>query len=453
MIIGIAIVLFTVNPGNIFTPWLMKISRGPSKTSLPTQKGDKQIPYSTLYTVKPPKPVTARQASKLITAKSGGTFSVTDAEGTVATLVIPPGALEKDTTITMAPLEEVPIDKFTGAIGNGVVIEPEGLSFLKNAQLTFDFKPTKSLAAGTKAVKNTLPTKSAVIHVDHKTGRINVAETTRSAYGSKLTAILHSLSSFPIADMNGSEGARLGQNEIQNGAADAGGACTPAFINAMLRVAAFQQSGLGGSGGDATAVQAVEDCAKSALEEMERRCETDTIHVTRREMLGLNQMLQQFDFQPEAERARELMQSCKRIYSVSADQAVPVNYGQGTYGISAQLCGYLDEQWVGTEIADHTLDTGNNSVHSVYMGDIRFTLPRGGGQFQMATNGTLLVTSPYIPEMQVSSEGDGQIGYYDGNNQITVSYSMYGHADIPLPIQITKQQCESTNEELEQAGM
>ena len=526
-LIVIAVIgFFRLNPGNIFTPWLIKISRGPRTTALSTKKGNKHIPYSTFFVVKSPQPVTARQVSALMTVKAGGTLTLTDAKGMVATLYIPSGALKQDTTITMAPLQEVPIAEFTGALSNGVVIEPEGLRFAKNAQLTFDFTSKKSLSVatspirlasnednaallerlkshpeeienfmktqldgatqemqklgvsvksldggvpvvklpamtsamnGTKAVKNTLPKLSTVIHVDHQTGRVNIAETTRSIYGSKITAVVTSLSSFPVVDLGGSMGKGLGQNDLQNGAADAGGACTPGFISAMLRIASWQQ-GSGEPGGDATAMQAVEDCGKAALEEMKQRCEADPIHVTRREMFGLNQMLQQLGLEPEAEQAKELMQSCKRIYSVSADVDVAVPEGKSTYGISAQLCGYLDEQWVGTEIIDYKLDLDDGAwVQHVLTGDIRFTLPHGGGQFQMATRGTLIASTfvprvAQIPDTIVSEDGEWQIGEYDGDKQMTIFYTMYGHADVPLPIQVTKEQCESTNEVLDQAG-
>ncbi len=524
------VAIATVNPGGILTPWLMKISLGP-KSTLSTKKGDKDIPYSKLFTVKAPKVVLSRQTSKLITAKLGGSLSVTDAAGVVATLVIPPGALGKDTTITIAPLQEVPIEKITGALGNGVVINPEGLQFLKSAQITFDYKPAKlanrnnqylALAGlaltsdeenaafyeqlknsppedferlfnerinaateqlqnlgfpvggastsqppvGVSAInplqlggainativpQNTLPKQSAIIHIDHKTGRINVAETTRSVYGSKLTAVVNSLSSFGGFNIGGLLGDQLGNNDLQNGAADAGGACTPAFLNAMLRVASWQQR-FGGLGGDVTAMQAVRDCGASALAEMELRCEVAPEHVTRREMLGLIQMLQYLNSTEEVARATALMESCKRIYSVSADVEPIVQEGKSKYGISAQLCGYLDEKWVGTEIVDYRLDAGDAWAEQVYVGDIGFKLPYGGGSFQMTTRGTGIASGKYMSEFEISVEGDGQIGTYDGNKQMIVNYRMYGSIDVPLTIEITKQQCESTNELLEQSG-
>ncbi|MDO8499729.1 MAG: hypothetical protein Q7S66_03645 [bacterium] len=512
LIVGV-IALFTINPGNIFTPWLMKISRGPNSTSkLSTQKGTKNIPYSTLFTVKKPKPVTARTVSARMTVKDGGTVKTTDAKGTVATLYVPAGALSKDATISISPLQEIPIENFSGALSNGVVIEPEGLNFKKNAQLTFEFKPMKSVGlgtghvllasnenpedilknltdslgdldeqvkkagfssglpgvnsgasipavggiGGTKAAKNTLPKQSAVIHVDHKTGRVNIAETTRSIYGSKITAAVTSLSSFPVVNLGGPGGGNFPTNDLQNGAAAAGGACTPDFINAMLRVAMLQQA-FGGSGaGDATAMQAVEDCAEKALEEMERRCKVDTIHVTRREMFALGELLMRLGREGTVERWENLMQSCKRIYSVSADADVPVPEGKTTYGFSAQLCGYLDEQWVGTEISDYKLIVEEGWVQQVWTGEIRFTLPHGGGQFQIATRGNMLAIGRFprvnIPDTVFSMEGDWQIAEYDGNKQMTVFYNMYGHKDIPLSIEMTEQPCESTNEVLNQMG-
>lgn len=497
IIVAGIIALLTINPGNIFTPWLIKISRGPNSTSkLSTQKGTKNIPYSTLFTVKKPKPVIARTVSKRMTVKEGGTVQTTDAKGTVATLYVPAGALSEDVIISISPLQEVPIENFSGALSNGVVIEPEGLVFRKNAQLTFEFKPMKSVGlgaghvllasnenpedilknlqntldtlnaqvkkaslpvgisgSGTKAAKNTLPKQSAIIHVDHQTGRVNIAETTRSIYESKITAAVTSLSSFPVVNLGGPGGANFPKNDLQNGAADSGGACTPGFMNTMLGVMQLQQL-LGSPTG--AAEQAVQDCAEKALEEMERRCEVDTIHVTRREMFALGEMLQHLGREGVVERWEKLMQSCKRIYSVSADADASVPEGVSTYGVNAHLCGYLDEQWEGTEIADYKLYVEEGWTQQVYTGDIRFTLPHGGGQFQTATKGKMLVTNHFprikIPDTVFSVEGDGQIGEYDGNKQMTILYHMYGHVDVPLPIEVTKQQCESTNETLDNMG-
>ncbi|MCW5610121.1 MAG: hypothetical protein KIS83_05475 [Rubrivivax sp.] len=76
----------------------------------------------------------SRAASATATAAAGGTVQATGADGTVYTLTVPPGALGRDTTITIAPLlsaDGVAIDRLVA----GVRAEPSGLRFATPATL------------------------------------------------------------------------------------------------------------------------------------------------------------------------------------------------------------------------------------------------------------------------------------------------------------------------------
>lgn len=81
----------------------------------------------------------------LIRHDEEGSLSVTASDGTLYTLSIPAAALLSPAEISMTPLDQVgnlPIDE---AIANGVLLEPDGLVFIKPATLTIQFPPSTEL--------------------------------------------------------------------------------------------------------------------------------------------------------------------------------------------------------------------------------------------------------------------------------------------------------------------
>jgi len=81
-----------------------------------------------------------------------------------------------------------------------------------------------------------------------------------------------------------------------------------------------------------------------------------------------------------------------------------------------------------------------------------FSLPRGGGEFDMTTEGELVAQSPFTADITVPYSGQGQLASYDGQKKITVHYEGYGVFDVEAPITVGSNQCETTNLELNQAG-
>ncbi|MCL5435720.1 MAG: hypothetical protein M1275_01405 [Patescibacteria group bacterium] len=94
-----------------------------------------------IYKTVAPKPIAELAVTKNISASKGGELKLTDDKGVETTLFVFPGSLASDTTITMSPLQEVPIQGYVSTLGNGVLIEPETLKFKDPAILTFEFSP------------------------------------------------------------------------------------------------------------------------------------------------------------------------------------------------------------------------------------------------------------------------------------------------------------------------
>jgi hypothetical protein len=81
----------------------------------------------------------AARAGQETIGSAGGTVETTDAAGVVTRLIVPPGALTRDTLITATPLAAPPLAGQTADLHVGVKFEPEGLVFLKAARLELDF--------------------------------------------------------------------------------------------------------------------------------------------------------------------------------------------------------------------------------------------------------------------------------------------------------------------------
>jgi hypothetical protein len=78
-------------------------------------------------------------AASSVIGPGGGT--VTSSDG--ASIVVPPGALEADTTITITSDPSAPITADMAAVGTPVSFEPEGVRFTKPVRLTLPLFPTR----------------------------------------------------------------------------------------------------------------------------------------------------------------------------------------------------------------------------------------------------------------------------------------------------------------------
>lgn len=411
-------------------------------------KFTKKIPYSTAFKTKEPKANKKLSVSKLIKKDEGGELILKDPKGVEVKFYVQKDSLSEDLTITISPLEEVPIESYESTLSNGVLIEPDGLVFSKNALLTFDFSP------GDKSQKNSLSEKSGVIHVDSVARRVSDAKAQRFAYGKKLVVGVKSLSSYVPDDLSGQKGEDVTMNDIQNAVADAtvgngpssGDPCSGTFMKAALGEMANIQmaSGSDPAAGDIWAM--LQECGKNVVDELERKCKENPMQLRRIDFYAAMELNQLLGNNEQSKRAEQLMKDCKREYSFGAEKQVSVEQGVSIYKIEAKMCGYIDEKWQGTELSDYTL----LQAHQFYNGDVTFKMPFGGGPFVMETDGTLTAQSPFTADMSFPFVGDGQVANFDGNKTVTVFYEAYGRFDVEAEIMMKDNKCETTDEELRQ---
>lgn len=81
----------------------------------------------------------ASRAGQATIGTAGGTVQSTDAAGVVTQLIVPPGALTRDTLITATPLAAPPLVGQAAGLHLGTKFEPEGLVFAVPATLVLDF--------------------------------------------------------------------------------------------------------------------------------------------------------------------------------------------------------------------------------------------------------------------------------------------------------------------------
>lgn len=103
----------------------------PRPTATPTD-----VPYPA-----PPNPLSVSvetDATRAVSAAipvTGGTLTARSADGSTFTLTIPGGALSEETNVTMTPISRIGGLPAKAVLGAGVDLRPEGLTFLKPAQL------------------------------------------------------------------------------------------------------------------------------------------------------------------------------------------------------------------------------------------------------------------------------------------------------------------------------
>jgi|GEM_PF-1266100 len=83
----------------------------------------------------------SKTVTKRISAKNGGQITVRTASGLYFTLKIAPGALEKDTDITLTPISESPIVGYPNPDDPGVVIGPENTNLGDGSTMTVSEDP------------------------------------------------------------------------------------------------------------------------------------------------------------------------------------------------------------------------------------------------------------------------------------------------------------------------
>ena len=103
----------------------------------------------------------SKTITKRITAKNGGQITAQTASGLYFTLNIAPGSLEKDTDISITPINESPIENYPDPTDPGVVIGPAGTNLGSGSSVSVSGNPPSGGSGtqpGTGAGGGTTPT-------------------------------------------------------------------------------------------------------------------------------------------------------------------------------------------------------------------------------------------------------------------------------------------------------
>lgn len=447
---------------------------------------------------KQPKLLNDLSKSENISAKKGGQISLTTPQGTNILLYIPPGAMKQDTTLTMTPLEEPPIEGFTEP-DPGFSIGPPGIQFNPGAAVVIGGQPPASQPPGQqgpaggntppgdlasdifnqaglgnltnplqtmtispsenrenqppliekKPVNKPYPDLSVILTIDSG-GSVGLIPTSRTENGSiggiiKQTGVFvpHSSGSNknppdagkPDGNNNGNDGGIADQAGTNGGGS---GACTPEYMNALI--AALNQAKASGDGSGASRYgKALKDCDDQSLDFLKRLCAGDRRLVRR---AYFTQRIQAVSMLPTddtglAGELTKLENECTALYRFSASGETP---GSGTYGITmtssidATVCGYVDDMW--KENFSYELRTGSSIGFHNLSATGQFQPPANGGYFSGNFHFDSVSTGGIVLAFPAE-----QSGYFDG--QTNLEFVAYPAISLASPIQLVQNSCSS----------
>lgn len=219
-------------------------------------------------------------------------------------------------------------------------------------------------------------------------------------------------------------------------------ACSGKSLKEILDALSVEQ-GMGNHDKAESLLKSIQDCLKNQVQDLEKECKNQPMRLRRKKFLRAIEVAQSFGFESIYSRGAELMKSCKREYTLRGKKTEPVEKGISIYSLNAKVCGYVDDEWEGEEVADYTL----LQAHQVYTGRVKFTFQGKGKMgcvFQMATQGKTVANSPSGP-YTFPYVGPSQRGEFDGEKKVVVHYEGYGRFDVQAPIEMTATQCEGKN--------
>ena len=391
---------------------------------------------------------------------------MTTESGLTVTLVIPPNSLSGDTTITLTPNEDNPVDGITPPPDPGVTIGPPGTNFGPPATVTF----TPSSAAGTLVPTGNTPSVSAdpsapggfsvspgrqggrgrntpsdssspfsdnaVIVFADDNGQVEAIPTSRTDDGSGIEGPVDG-SGSTIPDDPDPQGA---QNLASNAGAASGGACTGEYIEALARTIATASAA-----GDTAAISRYESeirrCNDESADHLKYLCDHNPIQLRRKDFenrLALARALPASS--GTASEVERLMNECQNKYRFRGEGTIPEAAAYGIMLLSsldAEVCGFLDDEWMGTQT--YEMSPEPNTAHT-FEGKTKFRLPPNGGQFSGTSHGenSYVVTGRgvAIPDLDF-----GFTGNFDGNATIA-NLDIYPEVIIPsVPITLEDKSC------------
>lgn len=464
VIAGIGVVLFATGRFSLPTPANLKQMVEKSSSS-----------RSSVFTALMPNPIKDKAVSAKISAKDGGELKLTDAKGIETTLVIPPTSLKNDTTITLSPLSQVPIEGYTSSLSNGVLIEPAGVKFSPPAVLVFNFKPGNNspslFGAGSSAntapstnlpassndeqkqveeqkdyikklwqsgqmlgvsdnrltptIDTTglqrVPTSAGIVYTNTNNGSVGLAPSQVSSDGTYVSTPVAESGAYTPDDIS-SEKAK---DHAENSATSVSIACT------MTNLAALNKALSGNaSTGETLAYRGtLRECLDEKIAELEYRCKNDPMKVRHLEFSILQALAQKFFGNTDRDdKLRKIMVSCTREYKIGGYGS----NGPSTLTIQAKVCGFIDDTWNGSD--KFHIQVGPGFLD--YSGSSSFTPPAFGGGFQVTGQGNTVATG-----LSYAYSGAVANAYFD--NEKTFTFAAPASVVVKTPIVLVGNACSS----------
>lgn len=459
----------------------------------------------------------SKTVTKRISAKNGGQITMQTASGLYFTLKIAPGALEKDTDITLAPISESPIVGYPNPDDPGVVIGPENTNLGDGSTVTVSEDPPADPGAsgadpgtgpdggttnppgtppetppdtppGTPPAgnppgttgdipnfgnlagllgNNTMTTtpsgnpsgqgggatgntgsnrddrntgsghpsgsgagsgrfsdKTVIIFTGYG-GGVSGTPTDPSDDGDSATAPVDQTGGTTVDDPDEGESEDL----ADNAAAASGGACSPEFLQAMAGAAQA-----GGAGSQA-AQAALRDCFNT--EWLNNLCVNDPVKLRRTYFQQRIALARRFD-ERAASEIESLMNQCQARYRFEGQGINPASSNGVTIfsSLDANVCGYVDDEWTGTQIYQLSVEGGGH----YFGGTANFHLPPGGGEFTGISHGSNDYTIAGR-RVEIPNFNFGFIGHFDGYKTI-LDLNLYPATIVSArPIELQERQC------------
>jgi hypothetical protein len=443
----------------------------------------------------------SKTVTKRISAKMGGQITVRTANGKYFTVNIGPGSLERDTDISLTPIEGSPIEGYPNLDDPGVVIGPPGTNLGNGSTVTVsedppapepgdpgadpgtnqdggstappgtsedipNFGDLSGLLGGNASM--TVPSGSGNPsgQAGAANGNTGTNRNNRNTAGSSPSGADEESSQSPdtsVIILTG-YGVRVGtvptthsdDDDSDTAPIDETGAASAddpdenesedladneAAISGGTCSPEFLQVMAGaaqaGGAGSSAAQAALRDCFN--VEWLNNLCVNDPVKLRRSYFEQRIALARLYDAQAASE-IESLMNQCQAKYHFHGEGINPQSTGEVriSSSLDATVCGYIDDQWTGEEI--YRLSAGADSFHEI-KGTAEFNLPSGGGSFSGTARGenTMVIIGKgvAIPNFEA-----GFTGNFDGTKTIHNLYLVPAGVNASIvPIELQGKDC------------
>jgi len=441
----------------------------------------------------------SKTVTKRISAKNGGQITVQTASGAYFTLNIAPGSLEKDTDITLTPINESPIEGYPNPSDPGVIIGPPGTNLGNGSTVTVSEDPpapepdnpgadpgtnsdgdtatppgasgdipslgdlsgilggnaSMSVPPGTPSGQESGTTENAgTRRNDRGAGSGSSSESGEDSSRLPDTSVIiftgynggvstvpteHSEEddsiTGPIDETGGTSADDPDEDESED-LADNAAANSGGTCSPEFMQAMANASQAGGAGSSA-AQAAIQDCLNT--EWLNNLCVNDPAKLRRTHFEQRLAIARRFDAEA-ASVIESLMNQCQARYRFGGEGINPESNADVTIfsSFDATVCGYIDDEWTAHEI--YRLSGPYVTVHEID-GTGQFSLPSGGGSFVGTAHGenTMSIVGQAVGMPNFDA---GFRGIFDGIKTIQNLYLMPAGVNISsAPIEVQERQC------------